>query len=582
MSLSSEKDLATLRYTSPLADSPFSLGSDDIKQYYFGSAESEEVSGVELVAETNVSTPLVKEFWAFMDRDGNKTLDPGEYQYKVWVFVSRDAGYLKEAFTAAEPLSNEICLFLEDNSKDLFSGRTAYIAVGDDFKNELEGLREKAARFDGEQMEIISLINQNDQGYSLDFTGAEISELIRTGRIEDPSMEFLATFLMILNWQTVLLSGAYSLVGDGILAVTEFLRDKVKFKEKHWDSSKAGYSPILTHYSNLAVNSFESLSEDLIEDISRTIRAEIDSRKRDLESYVRTAMSKSYAAVLVQSEDITYILDSVFAKVDIFAAELTAKVEAAVGALADVGEQVISAINAYFCGLWNALVEAVLGLIDLLGWIFVALGAAGEAIKNAATVIPEALEILDEMVQTVLSADISGIFSEAIDTIVEEVSSFNLSALTADITLDKVAYMVGAIVGFIVELVVGLISSGGMSSVSSLLTKMGKIGEDVLAFLKASINTVLGGITKFSIETILPIIRKIISVLRGGRAAIRTAIREIFLVIEKAATLGMEYIAEVAGKIGTTSSKLKSWLDDIGMALVKTAEDGCAICKIRT
>ena len=271
-----------------------------------------------------------------------------------------------------------------------------------------------------------------------------------------------------------------------------------------------------------------------------------------------------------------------FRRVDDFVVELSSKVEEAVKALSDVGEKVVSAINAYFCGLWNALVEAVLGLIDLLAWIFVAIGAVGEAVSNASSLIPEALELLDEATQAIMNADISGMFSEAVGTIIEEVSSFNLSALTAEITIDKVAYVIGAIIGFIVELVIGLISSGGISSVGSLLSKMGKIGKEMLEFLTVSIKKVLGDVATFSVRTITVAVRKMLAILKGGRSAVRTAIQEIFIVIEKAAVLGAEYITAAARQIGTTSRKLTKWLEDTGMALVKVADESCAICKIRT
>ncbi len=577
------RDPNTLRYTSPLAKSPLPNRASDIKNNFFSSATANKVAGVEVVSETNVSEPLIKEFWAYMDRDGDKTLDDGEYRYTISVFVSRDAGYLREAFESASPDNNEICLFLEDNDGDLFSGRSAFIAVGEDFKNEIRRLRDRAAAFDSEQSKIITIINeQSDSGYSLDFSGAEIAELIRTGRIEDPSVEFFATFLKIVNWQTVLFSGAYSLIGNGILSVTKTVRDYVKFKEKHWDSSAADYSPILSYFANLGIQSYESLSEDAIKGITRTISVEIARRKSEFESQVRAAMSKSYATILISSEDLSQLLDGMFSRVDDLVMALGEKVEEAVRALADTGEKVVSAINAYFCGLWNALVEAVLGLIDILGWIFVAMGAVGEAVSNASSLIPEALELLDEATQAIMSADISGMFSEAVSTIIEEVSSFNLSALTAEITMDKVAYVIGAIVGFIVELVVGLISSGGISSVGSLLSKMGKIGKEMLEFLTVSIKKVLGDVATFSVRTVTAVVRKILAILKGGRAAIRTAIQDIFLVIEKAAVLGAEYITAAARQIGTTSRKLTRWLEDTGMALVKVADEGCAICKVRT
>ena len=111
---------------------------------------------------------------------------------------------------------------------------------------------------------------------------------------------------------------------------------------------------------------------------------------------------------------------------------------------------------------------------------------------------------------------------------------------------------------------------------------MGKVGEELFEFLVSSIKKLIGDIATFSINTIMAVIGKILQILKQGRVAIRTAIDEIFMVLENAAKLGREFIEKAAKYMGIKTDDLSAWLDDMGMSIVKFDGERISMCSIRT
>lgn len=578
------------RTTSPLTEGPFQNSAQDTHDLFFGSADSTVSGGMDIVAENDVSPTLVTQMVAFIDSNSNLLYDEGErvlFYYTVKIFVSKDDSYLRQAYDKTSPLADDVCLFLEDNTTDLFSGRSAYIKIGDNFKADL-AKRKQIAEIEGKKLLHLNFIStETDAEYQLEFNGPEIQELIKTGQITNPSQTLLIGLLQALSIGNIILAPLFTALGDGILWITKTTREFIKFQEYHWDpaaqnpniteNDNTSFSPILFSFASAQIEELTTLAENSVGQVSSIIKTELNKKLNEVHSQLSKLQIPltGYAV----PESISSFLDTCFKMIDTIVNNLIDGCESMVKFFIGLDEKWLNALNAFYCGLWNGLVEAVLGIVDLIGYCFIVSGAAGSAMANAQTLIPQFYELMDEAVQTIFEADIPGIVSEAINAIGVGISNFNLFALTGTISIERVAYFVGGVVGFIVELVAGIFWSGGIDGVRATIAKFGKVGEDIFAFLTASVTKILGSAFQFTVENMLILVRKIIELLKKGKEEIAAVIRSVFEALEQAAKLADNIIQEIIRLFKLTSEEVKL-IDEVGLSFVKYTDEAFSLCKI--
>ena len=113
------------RFESGNSTAPFKRGANEIKQIYFASAEEEQVGNFTLWKDGTSGMVLIQELIDWHDANNNGKIDEGEEvrdTFNLLIFVSKDKSYLEEAFRNYRPDDWELCIFLEDNSSDIFSG----------------------------------------------------------------------------------------------------------------------------------------------------------------------------------------------------------------------------------------------------------------------------------------------------------------------------------------------------------------------------------------------------------------------------------------------------------------------------
>lgn len=580
-------DTDPYRITSPFTESEFSRSGRDIEDLYFPSSDVCDINDTRILSENNVSPTLVKDMTAFFDANENGLLDPGErtlFTYKIKVFVSKDASYLEKAFEACEPLDNEVCFFLEDNSTDIFSARTALIKIGSDFRDDLRK-RQTIAKIESRNENYYDyvIIGDEMEGYErIDFTSEELSELIQTGSISNTSMTLLIGLYQLLNIQNIVLAPAYSLIGTGLLWITEKAREYITFHSESWDPEASGsgenFRPILFSFQSDGLE----LGTRLLEKAVRQIKHGIDQKERRLRSRIGTIMNPGIPGFKL-SPSLKSFLETCLHYAGQFKELIFAGIDKIVEVFSYLGQKWLNALNAFYCGLWNSVVEIVLGLIDMIGYIFKGLGFVGESMSNAQTLVPKLLERVDEFIQMVQEVNlfdtVSGIFSK----LIEKVSSLNLSALTGMISIEKVGYFMGNVAGFIVELVIDAFISGGTKGVVDLFKKFGTIGKDVMETILAKMGRIFGAVGEFSVDTAFKFVEYVIDLLRKGKDAVLSWIDELFVVIEKAVKLGDEIIERILDLIDLSRSQLDT-LRRAGFDFVSFAEEGaefqCRLCKI--
>ena len=118
-----------------IENSPFKKSASEIEEIQFQGAEKQSINGIEVIADKEMNIkPLVREMFAFTDNNGDGKFTQGtdkfQFKYIVKVFVSKNDAYLRKLFENCSPKSNEVCVFLEDNSGDIISGSSAYVKIG--------------------------------------------------------------------------------------------------------------------------------------------------------------------------------------------------------------------------------------------------------------------------------------------------------------------------------------------------------------------------------------------------------------------------------------------------------------------
>ncbi len=578
------------RNTSPLVDAPGGRSGADVKNDMFGGA-STPMGAAEVVHENNVHPDLIKEMYAFVDANGNGVYDTGEavqFEYQVKVFISRDDSYLRKAFDVTRPEPSEVCLFLEDNSTDLFSGRSSYIKVGSDFQEQL-AKRTAIAGIEGGQVDLLTVANDaNGTDYTLDYSGAEIEQLIRYGYVINPAQSLLIGMFQLLSVGSFILAPAYTAIGDGLLGFTKKIREYATFKPKDWDpyanadSSKdeltKNFRPALLGFVVDVNDTFSTVQKSAIDFATRQLKKNLAQQHGQLKSSIKSFRKMPMGGYLIP-ESIDQLIDKAESITDQAYDHLNTILTGTVEIMATLGNKWLYALNAFYCGLWNSLVEAILGILDMIGYLFKGLGAVGDAVSKAQTLVPQALELLDEVVQTIFGTDMIAMVKTAVNAIVKGVSNFNIFSLTGSMSIERVAYFIGNVVGFFVEIVAGIFWSGGLDGVRAFVMKLGKVGDDILAYIMSTVKRVLGGAFKFSLQNMMKLIRRIMELMKKGVLAVQMAIADFFSALHRAAKLADDIIQEIIRMLRLTPDEVRA-LDDLGLVFVKKDKRGCAACML--
>jgi len=540
------------RFPSEFSQSSQTYSVEEVKQVYFGSSDVNDVGCYSIVSENNVSKTLIRDMIAFWDSNADGRFDSAEKQlftYQVTVFISTENSYLQKAWQACEPKDGEACLFLEDNSTDFFSDRSTYVKLGSLFTDELK--KSQIAEIEGKQNAAYSIF---------DYSANEIKELINTGKIENPTRNTMYTIYKFFNLQTVLLAPVFTGLGDVLLLITEKIR-YIKFDESSWNPdakiqnekgewvANTDFSPILLPFKKEVLEEMASAAETYSAKAIALLEKQLEKQKKESDKAF-AKLSKIKSSVDFTGLDAFIGFMKTCASIHQFFVEKIIELAAdIIPVLSQVGLKWINIVNAFYCGLWNSLIEAVLGFVDFIAYIFKAAGMVGDAVATIEEWAPQALEFIDETIQSFTSIDFKGIISGVFDELVIQLKSINLSGLVAEVNLEQVAYFIGGIIGFAVQVIASIYYSGGIEGVVAAFQNLGKMGKNFITYIKSIVEKLVGISTGFSLEGMVKVLQTILETLKGGVQKIRELIVSLiegikrgFKTVEEFAKAIMEYL----------------------------------------
>ncbi len=478
---------------SPYAEIPFtSKSQSSIKRIYYPGAKVSTINNIKIATDINTDpnrVTYIKKRKLFFDKNANKTFDLGVdvLAYNIELYFSKDAIKLKESFkvTKTEPYS--IIFFIEDNTDDI-SAQYCKIKIGDRVK---DNLTHQSQLYNNKK--VLDYINQY-----VTIDKAVLEELIRNKQIENVSLktvEFLFTASDYLN-PYALDKKLMSVLGHVCGTIAKFI-DKAKLDKHRWnpDAKKLKedgtvdqtntFKPFLFPFVE---ESLDAVPDHKLNDYAIKAFTELQTgfSKQDskIRQYVQQTDFGKLATVPLTVAGIPFsplnaleldlIPDSleryVFSKyIQISDAIQNTFKQLEQFDFTDLIKKGVRIANAYLCGIWNGLIDAISGIFKMLEMLFNGMATMKDFTANFSTQFPILMEYVDNAIVAIKNIDFKALYTHL---------KGKLGSIT-NVSLETIAYFSGAFVGFVIslaiEVVVGILFTGGTLSVAAVLEKLATV-----------------------------------------------------------------------------------------------------------
>jgi hypothetical protein len=179
--------------------------------------------------------------------------------------------------------------------------------------------------------------------------------------------------------------------------------------------------------------------------------------------------------------------------------------------------------NALLCGIYNSFIDIIAGLFSIIGFLFEGVAAMADFGANKADYGEMFLELMENMLEGILSFDYGDFLIRWIVFEVKTVikmTDWVLENVTGA-SLESIAYYFGYIVGLIIDIIVETLLTGGTAAVAKLLESASAFIKNPLAKIEAGINKIVGA-TKKLLDKLIDFITFISARLKKGSEAIFT------------------------------------------------------------
>ena len=149
-------------------------------------------------------------------------------------------------------------------------------------------------------------------------------------------------------------------------------------------------------------------------------------------------------------------------------------------------------VNAFVCGLFNSIVDAILGPFELLGAFFKFAGFTNQTLGNMGSMQRKITEMSEDIRDTLFGPsegegwNLESALQNAISVSMTGIRMLRqgIVYIAKEITMVRTAYFIGAIVEFILEIVVSILVTMGTKLVLDFLNALGKVGKVILSVIQ--------------------------------------------------------------------------------------------------
>ncbi len=480
------------------------------------------------------------------------------FAFKVILFSSTEATKLKECFEVCTPKGREILIFVEDNSNDSVSGTYGAVRISQDVLDFLNP-KNRLAYDLHDNMGVYDYIRR----YVPELTNEQISSLFHKGYIEDTRVEMVKGFFKLASFMSSAVSTIFPslkiFTNPAARAATSFLLGKAieeietaKLAENRWQpkAPKKEDGSIDTSYQYQPLIS-AGKNENGVINITQAIKTLKDMLMVQRMMVRDTLQIRSDFKPSTEPSGILEYLYSKYLKAYYVAWNLLDSVEEL--SELELLKYGVKTHNALLCGVWNGLVDAVSGMFAMVKMIYDGITLGQDFVQNIDKYLPTLLEQFDEALQAIENIN----FSDTAKYIYGKLKQINL-------TFDPVAcayfvgYAYGFIISLIIEIVVGILISGGVLDVAVIIQKL---QEAIFGIFRLGWGMAKGAVkaartfTKFVVRTIKDLIeafQELIRFLKGEKGSFKKIIDDVF------EASNIKKIGFQGGKI-LTESEVEDW-----------------------
>lgn len=579
------------RYQSPLSEAPFARNAEAIRELYFPGGRVEQAGPFTVVSEADVGRVIIQDLQVYSDNNRNgifDALDTIEQEYSLLIFISRDVSFLRAASEKTKVDSDQVCIFLEDNTGDIFSGifgrsgsAFAEIYVGDRIRDSLDTWFRRNDKGSFDTFQSLEETFCSD----IDITRRQMKRLIETGELRSTTGSFVFSVFRIINGLNILAAPLYEALGDFTLASTQWLRDQIKLADYQWDpkaadqDSNKGFTPFFLPFSPETLEELSAAGRGARTQVVEKLQQGLQAERARINTYLK-GFTRSQRIHRKSAGTIKAFMDTCADYLGKMLDRLLTTVNEVADFMSYMGERWLYMINALYCGLWNALVESVLGVIDLVGYLFKGFALAGNFAREADGIISQAMEMIDELYQTFLNTDLSGIFSKVIPAVIKQVRGINLANFTSSISPERISYFIGGLLGFVVEILVGIFWSGGLDGIRATLNFLFRdLGKGLIEFIEGAVKKATGLAAGLSAEGFLALLEQLLSILKRGATAVVELIDELFAALKRGFQTVDEMISQVMRMLELDQNDM-NLIKKMGLQFTGATDELCTLCKI--
>ncbi len=409
----------------------------------------------------------------------------------VILFITKDGVKLERTYQKIDQLAaNEIVLFIEkDDAYNIF-GSVVRVNSGSNITENTNIPYNDIAKL--------------SKTFEIGVRRKDIKEVLEDHVTNKESVFYLIRDAFVKGVSITRIPVNYTLqkVADGMDTVAKGIQDNLKIGDGYWKAydkdgkENATYTPLLPGY-------------DLFENQNTSGD---DADYSQLFDKVYERLDGLEVAILLGIEKIPMdmIREYVRGKTKVFFS-LIQEAKGFLGALAKEIKELVKDtfifLNAFLVGLLNSLVDIIKGIFDLIGLLCKIVVGLNKAQEQSAKTPASMFSLFVELFENALETTFKLFTIKNIKALFKFMLLLFIKFLIAppSISLDKLGYGIGYLIGFIVEEVVFAILTGGVKTIAEALKQTAKLYSSLLkGTYKAAKKTI-----QFSIDGIITIIKLI-------------------------------------------------------------------------
>ncbi|MCX8533515.1 EndoU domain-containing protein [Chryseobacterium luquanense] len=479
-----------------LQTKPHNVDAKFVSNQYFIDAQKEKRGNLQIINDVKKEGYLFTIIDHFFDKNLNGVVDPDEkLPFQVLFFMSSDGNKVREAYNAVSAKADEILFFIE-SEEDTFSSRKLYAKVSNAVRKQFY---DKDGKIDDRffSTSIMSILGSN--------TGLEIKvikELLEKGTVEKSNI-YIDSILKALK----LASLAYSSLLKGVGWICSKLGegiDYLKITDDFWDTQSEEY-----FFDRENIIKLLTIPEDSLNELEKlfTDKKGIDLHDITpdrLEKLIKENIGKIKGFVRNYNKFIRDTIEEIYQMAD--------------NKTVNIFISHIQVSIAFYCGLWNGIVDFVSSLLKFVGGIL-------QAPFNTALDFQGAMETVDNINEFLFGGNFWNNLGTAISETFNKLVDFCKTHEKDDYDWVRVAYVAGSAIAFIASFFVPF----------TQVLKVAKLGAiaDIIAAVNKEVGAALSASAKFAKDQAYKALSSLLEIISKGGKSFRDFLKRIWSELEK-------------------------------------------------